>query len=213
MECKLQKENILNDNDPLLILPMNDLDFVPKNLLRRNSVRNEMRESRLYKLNDFDIIENLGRVKMDTNILLFLDIYSLINLQNVCKKFHKIVIAYIIQFLQDEKEHILEIKQSLNITKVPEREEFEKIVLTKNSKKAMHLLNESLLNHLFKENKIPPDDIILIYRIYFQMINHPYSLIAKRDIYNFWEKCKLYFTSEQNGKTGDILLDLINKKK
>ena len=213
MECKLQKENILNDNDPLLILPMNDLDFVPKNLLRRNSVRNEMRESRLYKLNDFDIIENLGRVKMDTNILLFLDIYSLIKLKNVCKIFQKIVIDYIIQFLQDEKEHILEIKQSLNITKVPEREDFEKIVLTKNSKKAMHLLNESLLNHLFKENKIPPDDIILIYRIYFQMINHPYSLIAKRDIYNFWEKCKLYFTSEQNGKTGDILLDLINKKK
>ena len=212
MECKLQKENILNDNDPLLILPMNDLDFVPKNLLRRASVRNEMRESRRYKITNFSLLENMDKI-FDTNMFIFLDIYTLVNLKNVSKNFHKLVIYYLIQYLQKEKREILQIKDSLNITNIPEREDFENIVLNKGSKKAMQLLNESLLNHLFKDTKFPTDDIILIYRIYFQMINHPFSLIAKSDVYNFWEKCKLYFTSEQNGKTGDILLSMINQKK
>ena len=212
MECKLQKENILIDNDPLLILPMNDLDFVPKNLLRRASVRNEMRESRRYKITNFSLLENMDKI-FDTNMFIFLDIYTLVNLKNVSKNIHKLVIYYLIQYLQKEKREILQIKDSLNITNIPEREDFENIVLNKGSKKAMQLLNESLLNHLFKDTKFPTDDIILIYRIYFQMINHPFSLIAKSDVYNFWEKCKLYFTSEQNGKTGDILLSMINQKK
>ena len=212
MECKLQKENILNDNDPLLILPMNDLDFVPKNLLRRASVRNEMRESRRYKITNFSLLENMDKI-FDTNMFIFLDIYTLVNLKNVSKNIHKLVIYYLIQYLQKEKREILQIKDSLNITNIPEREDFENIVLNKGSKKAMQLLNESLLNHLFKDTKFPTDDIILIYRIYFQMINHPFSLIAKSDVYNFWEKCKLYFTSEKNGKTGDILLSMINQKK
>ena len=212
MECKLQKENILNDNDPLLILPMNDLDFVPKNLLRRASVRNEMRESRRYKITNFSLLENMDKI-FDTNMFIFLDTYTLVNLKNASKNIHKLVIYYLIQYLQKEKREILQIKDSLNITNIPEREDFENIVLNKGSKKAMQLLNESLLNHLFKDTKFPTDDIILIYRIYFQMINHPFSLIAKSDVYNFWEKCKLYFTSEQNGKTGDILLSMINQKK
>ena len=212
MECKLQKENILNDNDPLLILPMNDLDFVPKNLLRRASVRNEMRESRRYKITNFSLLENMDKI-FDTNMFIFLDIYTLVNLKNVSKNIHKLLIYYLIQYLQKEKREILQIKDSLNITNIPEREDFENIVLNKGSKKAMQLLNESLLNHLFKDTKFPTDDIILIYRIYFQMINHPFSLIAKSDVYNFWEKCKLYFTSEKNGKTGDILLSMINQKK
>jgi hypothetical protein len=80
MEGKLQKENILNDNDPLLILPMNDLDFVPKNILRKYSVRNDMRESRRYKLNNFNILENLDQSKFEINIFKFLDIYTLINI-------------------------------------------------------------------------------------------------------------------------------------
>ena len=210
----LQKENILNDNDPLLILPLKDLDFVPKGILRRNTVpKGDMRESRRYKINNFKLLENLEQMKFDINVFLFLNINTLIELKNVSKIFHKMAIPYIIQLLQKEKKYVMNIKESLNITKIPERESIENIVLNKGSKKAMQLLNESLLNHLFKDTKFPTDDIILIYRIYFQMINHPYSLIAKSDILQFWEKCKLYFTTEQNGKTGDILLSMINQKK
>ena len=213
MECKLQKENILNENDPLLILPMNDLDFIPKNLLRRNSTINEMRGSRRYKIKNFNILDNLDETKFEINIYKYLDIYTLTNLKNASKMFHKSVISYTIKKLQLIKKHVLDIKESLNFSEIPEREDFENIVLNKGSKKAMQLLNESLLNHLFRDNKFPINDILLIYRIYFQMINHPYSLLAKINIYSFWEKCKLYFTTEQNGKTGDILLSMINQKK
>ena len=209
---KLQKENILNDNDPLLILPLKDLDFVPKGLLRRNSIRNDMRSSRRYKINNFDILQYIDETKFNIYVFLFLDINTLINLKNVSKKFHKLVIPYIIKLLKEEKNKLLEIKLSLDFANTPERESIENIVLSKSTKKATQLLNESLLNHLFKDNKFPSDDIILIYRIYFQLINHPYSKIAKSDIFKFWEKCKLYFTSEQNGKTGDILLSIINNK-
>ena len=209
---KLQKENILNDNDPLLILPLKDLDFVPKGILRRNSIRSDMRSSRRYKINNFDILQNIDETKFNIYIFLFLDINTLINLKNVSKKFHKLVIPYIVKLLKEEKNKLLEIKLSLDFTTTPERESIENIVLSKSTKKATQLLNESLLNHLFKDNKFPSDDIILIYRIYFQLINHPYSKIAKSDIFKFWEKCKLYFTSEQNGKTGDILLSIINNK-
>ena len=209
---KLQKENILNDNDPLLILPLKDLDFVPKGILRRNSIRSDMRSSRRYKINNFDILQYIDETKFNIYVFLFLDINTLINLKNVSKKFHKLVIPYIVKLLKEEKNKLLEIKLSLDFTTTPERESIENIVLSKSTKKATQLLNESLLNHLFKDNKFPSDDIILIYRIYFQLINHPYSKIAKSDIFKFWEKCKLYFTSEQNGKTGDILLSIINNK-
>ena len=208
---KLQKDNILNDKDPLLILPLKELDFVPKGILRRNSVYNG--SSLRYKINSFNILENIQNIKFDIYVFLFLDINTLINLKNVSKIFHKLVKLYIIKILQKQKNKALEIKLSLNITNVPERESIENIILSKGSKKATQLLNESLLNHLFKDNKFPTDDIILIYRIYFQMINHPYSILAKTDIFNFWEKCKAYFTSEQNGKTGDILISIINNKK
>jgi hypothetical protein len=193
---------------------MKDLDFVPKGLLRRNSTRrNDMRDSRRYKINSFDVLEHFNQTKFDINIFVFLDITTLIKLKNVCTNFRKLVIPYLINLLEEEKKYILDIKESLDLTKIPERESIENIVLNKGSKKAMQLLNESLLNQLFKDSKLPTDDIILIYRIYFQMINHPYSLIAKSDLLQFWEKCKSYFSTEQNGKTGDILLSMINQKK
>ena len=213
MECKLQKENVLNEKDPLLILPMNDLDFIPKNLLRKHSTLNEMRDSKRYKIKNFNILDNLDETKFEINIYKYLDIYTLTNLKNASKIFHKTVISYMIKKLQYLKKQVLDTKESLGFTEVPEREGFENIVLNKASKKAMQLLNESLLNHLFKDNKFPSNDIILIYRIYFQMINHPYSLLAKTNIYNFWEKCKMYFISEKNGRTGDILLSMITHKK
>ena len=42
-------EKVFNGNDPLLILPLKDLDFVPKGILRRNSIRSDMRSSRRYR--------------------------------------------------------------------------------------------------------------------------------------------------------------------
>ena len=216
MECNLQKEtelNKLNNNDPLLILPLNDLDFVPEGLLKRNSARNDdTSRERDYIITSFNLQGNLENIKFN-NILKYLSINDLIPIKNISKKFHQLIIIYLIEYLENEKNDLKIIKDNLEIKEEPNREGIENIILSKGSKKAIQLLNESQLNHLFKEEKFPTYDIILIYRIYFQMINHPISLIAKTDINKFWDQCKYYFTNEQNGKTGDILINMINKKK
>ena len=214
MECNLQKETGLNNNDPLLILPLKDLDFVPKGLLRKYSVRNErnINREKSYQLKTFNILQNFENLKFK-NIFKYLSLYELLSIKNISKKFHKLIILYMIEHLEKERREISEIKDNLNVREKPQREDISKIILSKGSKKAAQLLNESQLNHLFKDEKLPIYDIILIYRIYFQIINHPFSLVAKTDINQFWEKCKYYFINEENGKTGDILLGLINKKR
>ena len=213
MEYNLQKEAGLNDNDPLLILPLKDLDFVPKGLLRRNSVRaDNTKKDQEYNITSFNIQENLQKIKFN-NILKYLSINDLLLVKNLSKKFHRIIILYLIENLEKEKKDITNIKDNLNITKATNRKGFENFVLSKDGKKAINLLNEPELSCLFKTIETPFDEIILIYRIYFQMINHPFALIAKTDIDNFWEKCRHYFLNEQNGKAGDVLMTMINEKK
>ena len=212
LENNLQKDELINNNDPLLILPLKDLDFVPKGLLKKNNLRDSTISNLGYKISSFDISQNIEKIKFK-NIFDYLNLNELLPIKNVSKEFHQMVLWYFVEYLEKEKSDILIIKNSLNITEIPTREGIENMELSKGSKKATQLLNESLLNHLFKDEKIPVNDIILVYRIYFQMINHPFAKIAKIDIDKFWEKCKFYFTNEQNGKTGDILTNMINKKK
>ena len=212
LESNLQKDELINNNDPLLILPLKDLDFVPKGILKKNSLRDSTISNQGYKISSFDISQNIEKIKFK-NIFDYLTLYELLPIKNVSKEFHQMIIWYFVEYLEKEKSDILIIKNGLNITEIPTREGIENMELSKGSKKATQLLNESLLNHLFKDEKIPVNDIILVYRIYFQMINHPFAKIAKTDVDKFWEKCKYYFTNEQNGKTGDILTNMINKKK
>ena len=211
MELSLQKEIDINNNDPLLILPIKDLDFVTNGLLRRYSIRTKYKDKN-YNIASFNIIQNLDKIKFK-KIFKYLTLDELVSVKNISKEFHRLIILYFIEYLEIEKLNVLKLKDNLNIKDIPIRNGIENITLSKGSKKAKELLNESLLNHLFKDNKIPSDDIILIYRIYFQMINHPFALLAKTDIDKFWEKCRLYFTNEKNGKTGDILMAMINDKK
>ena len=211
MELSLQKDIDINNNDPLLILPIKDLDFVTNGLLRRYSIRTKYKDKN-YNISSFNIIQNLDKIKFK-KIFKYLTLDELISVKNISKEFHRLIILYFIEYLEIEKLNVLKLKDNLNIKDIPVRNGIENIVLSKGSKKAKELLNESLLNHLFKDNKIPSDDIILIYRIYFQMINHPFALLAKTDIDKFWEKCRFYFTNELNGKTGDILMAMINDKK
>ena len=214
MECNLQKETGLNNDDPLLILPLKDLDFVPKGLLRRNSVRKDINnKEKNYILSSFNIMQNLDKIEFNQYIFKYLSLKDLLSIKNINKKFRQLAILYLIEHLEKQRIEINNIINNLNIKEIPNREGIEKIELSKGSKKAINLLNESQLNHLFKDDKMPTYDIILIYRIYFQIINHPFALIAKEDIKQFWEKCKYYFSNEQKCKTGDILVEMINNKK
>ena len=213
MEYNLQKETGLNDNDPLLILPLKDLDFVPKGLLRRNSIRAENPQNyRKYLLSSFNLEENLNNIQLN-NILKYLSINDLLLVKNLSKKFHQLIIAYLMEYLGKEKKSITDIKDNLNLNEKPNREGFDNFELSKGSKKAVLLLNEPELRCLFKQENTPIYEILLIYRIYFQIINHPFALIAKVDMDQFWEKCRNYFLNENNGNSGDVLMTMINEKK
>lgn len=72
--------------------------------------------------------------------------------------------------------------------------------MTRGSSKANELLNENLYNKIFKGDFIPNEEVILIYKIYFQLIARNDITIA--NIHEFWKSCCQYFISEGKGKTG-----------
>ena len=79
--------------------------------------------------------------------------------------------------------------------------------------KAIQLLNEPSVNQFFFENISVDDKRLIIYRIFFQLIKHPYKNIEidKKEL--FWEKCRYYFSHESNGKVGELLQNIIDEKK
>ncbi len=203
MESTIQSGLCFIENDPLLVTPITDMDFIGKNNLLLNS--HEIEENyHLKKINFY----NVGFDKNNLiTIIEFLNIKDYSNLKLVNKLYNKKVNEVILIKLKEEKSKY---ENKINLLKKEKNlisnEKILNLNLSKTTLKAMNLLNQPLLNKLFNDsNKIPSDDILLIYHIYFQLINHPLS----KEFENkkvFWEKCCNYFTKESNGKTGDILL-------
>ena len=100
-------------------------------------------------------------------------------------------------------------------SEIPHEHELQNLILNKGTIKAIKLLNEEIFCRLFSEEKIPNKDILLVYKVYFQLIN--YKEITK--LYNnyqpddiIWEKCRHYFRNN-HGKISDILINNIEEKK
>jgi hypothetical protein len=64
--------------------------------------------------------------------------------------------------------------------------------------KAIELLNNNIHLKLFSVDKLPTHDTVLIYRIYFQLLNH--EINTCKQISDFWKECCVYFT--KNGNIG-----------
>ena len=127
------------------------------------------------------------------------------NLKLICKTFRNIINEVILSELENQK---IEYERKINLFKAEEilsPYNPNNITLTKGALKAVNLLNQALLNKLFTQSAIPSDDILLIYHIYFQLINHPLTK-EFNDKQIFWKKCCYYFNNESNGKTGELLL-------
>jgi len=80
--------------------------------------------------------------------------------------------------------------------------------LTRGAIKAVELLNESLYYKLFTEGPIPNEDIILTYRIFFQLLNMK-DYVNIKDNSEFWKKVCEYFVSESNSKLGSMVTGLV----
>lgn len=204
MESTIQSGFFFNENDPLLISPITEMDFQKNNFLLNS---NEIEEN--YHFSYFNFLQFQKKFNLN-QILKFLNIDDFIHLKLVSQFFNQKVNELILQNLNQEKEKY---ENKVNIFKKEKNlistEKILKLNLSKGSLKAINLLNQPLLNKLFTDKKIPSDEILLIYYIYFQLINNDLSKEKNKEI--FWEKTCNYFIKETKGKTGDFLLKNIQE--
>lgn len=225
INSKINKEDSMIINYNLLTLEdedfEDDLQILNKNLILNKTVKIE------------DSLKNINNQNYDNNnnsfhledfdneyfnyILDYLDKKDLINIKNASKFYNNIVVTYFTDKLEKEKnkfiKKIYSIELYSNINKSIKIISFDSFYFNKTSEKAINLLNEQLLSKLFYNDEVPSDDILLIYKIYFNMINHPIKDMNLKEKDKFWEKCRNYFLIEGKGKIGDFLFDIIKNKK
>ena len=235
LESNLKKEANLINNDPLLISSLKDLEFVPKVMLSNNiscdennndnnnkvvnmkSINNYVKEKPFFFKKELSIFkeENYFFDENLNNILVFLYKKDILVLKNCSKSFHKLVIDYLVKQLDIERNYFITIQNELNINieDIPPKLSINDLQLSKGALKAINLLNEEILNRLFIEDKPPNKEILIIYKIYFQLIKYEEIIKSFNSLDNniFWEKCKLYFR-EKGGKTGSLLNSIVSNK-
>jgi hypothetical protein len=74
-------------------------------------------------------------------------------------------------------------------------------VMTRGSSKAIELLNENIYNKIFQESQDSNDEVKMIYRIFFQLLNKN-DISGIKNNNEFWSAAKKYFVTEGVGKTG-----------
>ena len=189
-----------------------EIDIINKNI----SINNIINTNNNYNYIKSILIEDFIDNGYFNYILDYLPIEDLINIKKASKYCNNFIIKYFIEKLEKEKNKFIK-KISNNDIKLKDKNNYkislDKLNLNKTSEKAINLLNENSLNKLFYNNIIPNDDILLIYRIFFNIINHPIKDINIKDKIKFWEKCRNYFIKEGQGKIGKIIFDIIKEKK
>jgi len=206
MESAIQKDDLLNNNDPLLVAPLTDLDF--HNFKLSNSLKSTISEREKFESNFEKNIDD----KLYKKISDYLSLIDLIQFKNISKQFNKLFFVYISNKLKEDKIFFINKKKNLDENDIPKKVSFEDFVISKGSTKAIKLLNEPTLNHLFFDDSPPDNERLIIYKIFFQLINHPYKYIPKDKKEEFWKKCKDYFSKEMKGKTGELLQKTLDNK-
>lgn len=206
MESAIQKDDLLNNDDPLLVAPLTDLDFPNFKLSNSNTLKSTISE-----LETFNYEKNFDD-KLYKKISDYLSLIDLIQFKNISRNFNKLFFVYISNKLKEDKIFFINKKKKLDENNIPENLSFKDFVISKGSTKAIKLLNEPSLNHLFYEDTPADNGRLIIYRIFFQLINHPYKYIPKDKKEEFWKKCKNYFSNEIKGKTGELLQKTLDDK-
>lgn len=208
MESAIQKDDLLNNDDPLLVAPLTDLDFPNFKLSNSNTLKSTISELETFNYN----YEKNFDDKLYKKISDYLSLIDLIQFKNISKNFNKLFFVYISNKLKEDKIFFINKKKKLDENDIPENLSFKDFVISKGSTKAIKLLNEPSLNHLFYEDTPADNGRLIIYRIFFQLINHPYKYIPKDKKEEFWKKCKNYFSNEIKGKTGELLQKTLDDK-
>ena len=205
MELNLQKDNSFFKDDSLLVTPLEDCDFLDHDLLFK---KNELKEI-IKKNNLIDYFCYKDETKI-TIIFEFLSKNDLMQLKSVSKYFNKNVLNYYLKCLTDKKNNLEKMKNEF-INKL-EPKDFKYFYFSKGTLRANELLNETIMSKFFQEEKPPRNDILFIYEVFFQLINNP-IIQLKNNKNEFWKNCRLYFLNEGQGKTGNLLNNIIINNK
>ena len=198
-----------------------DLEILNKNLflnktIKKEEILNNINNQNYAHMNNSFHLEDFDN-EYYNYILDYLEMKDLINVKNVSKFYNNVVVRYFIEKLEKKINKFIKKKSSLelisNADKTNKNISFDSFNLSKTSEKAINLLNEQLLSKLFYSYEVPSDDVLLIYKIFFNMINHPIKDINYKEKEKFWDKCRNYFIIEGKGKIGDFIFDLIKDKK
>ena len=217
METELQKGEFLTNNDPLLISPITDLDFFNNKKNENNDINNinslilDKKEKEKIKT----LFNNIDE-KIYSEISDFLNMDDLIHFKNISKHFHKLFNIYIVKYFQKDIIYFNKKLENININKEnspPERKTLNEFTISEKCIKAIQLLNEPSVNQFFYEKTSVDENRLIIYRIFFQLIKHSIINIEKDKKEIFWEKCKYYFSHENEGKVGELLQKILDEKK
>ena len=215
METALQKGEYLNNNDPLLISPITDSDFYIDKKLSNTSIN--ISNSDIKEKEKQNVINNFFNNIEEKNFIIILDylnIDDLIKFKNISKYVHNLFIIYIKNFLEKEKVFFNKKLMNLNISEEkPKKNTLSDFNLSKKSLQAIEYLNIPEVNKFFSEKSSLNDISLIIYRIFFQLIKHPYKNIEIDKKEEFWEKCRYYFSHENKGKVGELFKKIFSEKK
>ena len=217
METELQKGEFLTNNDPLLISPITDLDFFNNKKNENNNINNinslilDKKEKEKIKT----LFNNIDE-KIYSEISDFLNMDDLIHFKNISKHFHKLFNIYIVKYFQKDIIYFNKKLENININREnspPEKKKLNEFTISEKYIKAIQLLNEPSVNQFFYEKTSVDENRLIIYRIFFQLIKHSIINIEKDKKEIFWEKCKYYFSHENEGKVRELLQKILDEKK
>ena len=117
----------------------------------------------------------------------------------------------IIRILEDDKTYYeTKVKTFPEEDKVP-KESLENYKQSSLTSKAMNLLNNESFGKMFSTgSNIPCEDVINIYLLYFNIINHPLKKEKRREV--FWQECCNYFRNNSQEKLGDFITKTIQQQ-
>ena len=194
-----------------------------------NSNKSSSGNIRKYVMKNKEIVTKFGKYLISSEgsdiislICSFLDKKAKIRFLSISKK----LIRQLTYYLDDLYKNILNINKitfsntledKINYLKKTYKEDQlieakHAFTLSKGSLKALDLLNSDSYNNVFKIKQLEPplDKIILVYKIFFQLIGKE-ELVKIENEKKFWEKTRKFILDNNEGKTGTFLKDYISE--
>lgn len=200
----LEKDTVLFEQDePLLITPITDNDFQQNELIPNRKEFNELQiMTNFFKNNDEKYIHNIFE---------YLEKKDLIVLNMTSKYYNKKILNYLFKKLNERKNYLEKIKLLTIYSSEPKN--LKNFEFSIGASKSIELLNESIMSKIFQKSTIPRNDILFIFKVFFQLINHPIKDLYNNNKKEFWENCRKIFLTDGKGKIGNYLKDIIINNK